>query len=539
MFYYDPKATTFKNINKFSYEFYSDISINMLKYHNDSAAALRVLDAITSASRELMDDLPYTSIFNLRMKNFRQIDRLHKFYLENVPNIDMEKNEESLICYSTLLGYSKFTNDSYQLQHVEEKTEFLRHSYPCDVFFIKNVDVAPPRLVSLPPNVDTDIKLKINNSSITIRPVGPLSENTTLSPEEVVVIIKGINIQGDMVEENIYISMWMDYPTREEWVYIKSMSVINSSVTFDVMLFPYVNGQSVFWDQVYVDREEFDRWESIVTFNKVTRELEFRYINDLAITFPTPTQLFKKVSVFGIPDNDTIGDYFIDQDNGLFYIVTTNGRLYCYPFIIPKATSNILDSKKTLYQSCRIEYFEDSENNKFTFDIFPTAKTNDIDVLDIYVNGEILHEGLVIDLIREKLIDNRVDLMFEDLFADGDECLVEFKTSGVEDSVYPVFLKKPQLLPIFSKNINVPLVYADTPEEYSTPVDSSTSIEYPASVAGSGINTDSVILCKLSRYGGIIVNGKLAQEVFDTFFYNEEDGSIITHDSITGVKVDE
>jgi len=315
------------------------------------------------------------------------------------------------------------------------------------------------------------------------------------------------------------------------------LKVLDSYISFDIILYPFISGQQVFWNEIVTDREEFDRRNAIVRFNVQTKSLEYSIIYDDTIEFPTPTDVIKIVKVDKIPTNESIIDYFIDQQNGLFYVATKQ-RIYCYPFIIPQALNKTLDINKTIYQACRIDYIEDDVNEKFIFDVFPTAKANGIDSLDIYLNGEMWQDGLMIDLFREKLIDNRIDIPFNDLFSKSDDCLIEFKTFGSDDSTFSVYVIKPMIKPLYIKRLNAIDKYNDTFNDalYTTPNESSTSVKYPTSKITTGLVLDnSSNIYKLSKHSNIVIDGFLITEVFKTFCYSNEDYSIITHDSITHI----
>lgn len=537
MFFYYPTAITYKNINKFSYETYTNIGINLLKYNNDSSAVVRVLDALNSATRETLDDLPYSMMLNVADKSYKQIDRLNKFFIDYIQGINIERTEESVFCDTPIIGYSKYTDTEYTLEYVADKNDFVRHSYPCDCFLAHSVPHVDPIIITLTPNLWKDINQVVNSSSITIKPIGPMDSTTKNLSNYITIRIEGINTRNEFVTEDINIDTWTEYMSDREFIFIKRMKVLNSYISYDIIFYPFLNGKETIWNQIVTDREEFDRHNAIVKFNYLTKSIDFEIVHDESVSFPVPTELTKSIMLSGMDDHETVYDYFIDQSNGLFYTITSLNRLFCYPFIIPKAVNNTIDDQKTLYQSCKIDYFEDAINQKFVFDIFPTSKANNIDTLDIYINNRLWADGLILDLFREKLIDNRMDIPFFELFKDSDSCMIEFRSYGFEDSSFFVYVIKPQITPLYIKDLTSIASYNNAYDpSYSLPDDTSTMNGYPASVSsGLALSSNSHIY-KLSKYGNIIIDGKLITDVFKTFYYASDDSSIITQDTITAIK---
>ncbi len=246
---------------------------------------------------------------------------------------------------------------------------------------------------------------------------------------------------------------------------------------------------------------------------------------------------------------------------GIATTVTTEGvsnNLFCYPLWIPCTYTKQLDELKTPYQAMRIEYIEDCQNEVFTFWVYPSSKTNDIELMTIYINGVVYQEDILLELLREEIQTNRFDIPFAEIFKDGETALLEFKSYGQAESISPVWLDRTKLKSLYCKTVIGTEPFKSEPAQvnFVTPSISSTIQSYRAHGAyaygegkyGGLTDTDRVFgyggyfnkntkkLFKLSNIGNILVDGIKIVNVFDTFFYDEDSKLIITSDTITHIK---
>jgi hypothetical protein len=313
----------------------------------------------------------------------------------------------------------------------------------------------------------------------------------------------------------------------------------------DITIYPFINGKVIEWDESIVTREEFDVYDAVVSFDKTNRNLIFSTLLNLSIDIPTPTEEYKLIEISGIGEGETIIDWFIDKDNGLFYILT-DIKLYCYPFIIPqKDCGAFLDTEKTEEQAVRIDYF-DNHVDGYDFYIFPTSKTNDVDLMDIilydenYENPDTFQQDIILDLIRENLSTNKITIPYTDLWRNNDtHCYLTFNVYGDKDATFVIHISRPIIYPLYSKELSTIPQFADSNDtDIYLPDDSSTLVEYQDYLSNNSetitIDNSSRIF-RLSKYGNLLINGYIVEHIFNTFYYNENENVVITHDSITKI----
>ena len=219
---------------------------------------------------------------------------------------------------------------------------------------------------------------------------------------------------------------------------------------------------------------------------------------------------------------------------------TKMGKLYCYPLIIPNShrMKEDIDNLKTEYQSIKINYYEDSIKEQFIFYIFPSTRTNDVEELAIYINGSLYEDGIILDMIRNNISTNRYIIPFKDcLTADGDG-LVEFRTTGERYSVTPIYVHSKKLTPLFIRDLGTLKSYTDTQEtDYISPYKTGVFKEYKETPVTAGLGaTRQDRLFKLSGDSNIYISGYSATPVYNTFYIDEANKTIVTHNTITAIR---
>jgi hypothetical protein len=173
---------------------------------------------------------------------------------------------------------------------------------------------------------------------------------------------------------------------------------------------------------------------------------------------------------------------------------------------------------------------------------------------------------MLLDLMRENIETNRLEIPFSDLFAPGiDSCIVEFSTYGTQESVLPIYLYRPTLAPLYVKKINdILFSWVNPTIDTLLPMKTSSVSDYPLYDAGGlgfgqggfggfidgvsivpssigGIvldNISDVSIYKVSTLGNVLVDGAKLINVFDTFYYDSLSGMAITSDTITHLSAD-
>jgi hypothetical protein len=537
MLIYPHKATTVKTIDSFTYNMYLDIFINTLKYNNDSSSALRFLGAAIDTSQDILEDLVYKPRFNIREIDFLTIDRFNGFRLDNIPNVILTKDQTDTICNNSLIGFSEFTQSEYILKEIPNNTDFVRHSFPCDCFFEKLVTIGEKESFVLYPNIRTTIDKTVNKSSITIRPYSGLNSISMIS-NTVTITIEGFGLTGERIKEDISINSYIDYKSKGQFTSIETIRMIGSMSSVSIFVFPYINGEYEKWDNDIIEREMFEIFPTFMTVDMPNKNLIFNIVKDNKTEFPIHNEQFKIVPL-SIGGEEDINSYFIDRSNKLLYITTSIARLYCFPLIIPIKYSNKLDSLKTFYQSVNIEYNDDCIAKEYSFYIFPSSKTNDIESMSIFINGEEYQSDLLLDLYRSNIETNRIVIPYRDIFIDTDEAIIEFKTYGLDYCNCPIYVCNPTLEHLYIKDLTTIPVFGqpENASSFSTSYITSRNTNYLQTLTGD-IGINDFTLTKLSTKANILLNGYEIINIFDTFNYDEFTNTIITSDTITNIRSD-
>lgn len=534
MLEYPIEAITVKTINKFTYNMYLDIYANMLKYQNDSSATLRMLSSFIDTSQDVLEDFLYKPRFNFTDLDFTTIDRFNGFVLDKIPLVNLNRNENTIYCNS-IYGFSKYTGETYELEYVKNNADFVRHSYPCDCFFGEEISSNGLELISLPPNFETNIDIKVLNSVITITPYSGFSK-TNLIDSSITIRLKGIDMTGREVEEDIEINILKDYKSNYEYAFITSCIAIGSTAAVQIVIYPYLKGEFERWDNEIIDRETFEQYDSMITIDRLNKNLLFHIIRDNKTNYPIPFEPFKVIE-FNIPLEETIWQHYIDTSNKLVYLITSAKKLYCFPLIIPTKYNNTLDDIKTEYQSIRVEYYEDSVDKQFTFYIFPSHKTNDIETMSIFINNQEYESDMLLDLYRENIETNRIIIPYDTLFTSTDDALVEFRTYGVAECICPVYLSNPKIDSLYIKDLTNINLFTEAPSGgmFVNSNITNRNIDYKEYITGDFDINYQCSIFKVSSIGNILINGYKIINVFKTFYYDEQSNTILTADTITNL----
>lgn len=533
MLAYPTIAKTAKTIDKFTFNMYLSISVNMLKYNNDSSASLRLLSSLVDTSQSALEDLAYKPRFKMDGLDFISIDRLNSFPVSNIPNIEISKVGD-IYTLGGLIGTSRYADASFALKYVKNIDDFVRHSLPRDMFFGEQIFSDGYQLLELPPHKKTNVGMIVENSTVTLRPYEGFFASTMYNNNSATIRLIGISATGLEVEEDIEITSNIDFKSNLEYSYITSAIAIGSTATLKVVLYPYNTGEYVYWNNDIVDRESSDLYACLLSVDQDAKQLVFNAEKNYGVGFPAQIEPYK------IVDLDVSGEiinHYIDAPNSLLYVVA-NTTLYCFPLIIPTKYNNTIDFIKTKYQSITVEYTEDSLNREYTFYVFPVSRTNDVESLSIYINGieHLEYSNVLLDLIRDNIETNRFVLSFDELFNGTDNALVEFRTYGIEECICPIYVTNMKLVPLYTKDLtNIPVFAAESNAGKPSPFQSCT-IKYKEYLSGDlAIDANNCTLMKISSCANILLNGNKIINVFDTFTFNEADMTIVTSDTITNI----
>ena len=330
---YPEQAVTYKNINRFTYDLYLDVSINMLKYNNDSSFNFRYLDALIDSSQDIVYNIPHKIQFNLERIDISQIDLLHYFSYSNLTNVITTSNGDTDLDY--IEGYSKYTNQQYLMYEVKTFDEFTKYSYPVDLFIDDQIQqTLTPFAIELVPGIKNNIDINIKNSLITFRLISVVNINSTnLSNPGIFINIEGFNLNNEYVSEKILIDTYRDYSTFYEYSKITNIWSTNCNIQIVLEVFPFITCHNDYWENIVVEHEDYNAYRSLITFDPDNRKLNFNTVKSGTPEYPNPIDSFKVVTLEGIEDIELIVDYFIDQKEGLFYVLTDAGSEYDYTLI--------------------------------------------------------------------------------------------------------------------------------------------------------------------------------------------------------------
>lgn len=559
MLNYPLKATSTKDFVRFNFSTYNSLSVNMLKYNHDSSATIRFLGAILDALESEMEDLYYLPNFTLTELEFINIDRMNAFVVEQIEEWTAEGTGEK----SYVFGYSRYTDSEYLMYIEEKQTDFVRHSLPVDAFFSDRVLVQAAVTLDLPSNIKTSIGLEVQNSSVSIElDYGFINSNRRDLDEPISLIVTGRDIHNDEISERVEIETVIPHNTMSEFSYIDNILALNTNSNIGVTVHPYLTGEQVVYDKMIVERDSLDEWVTIVSVDTEAKQLVLSLLGTDATKYPLDYEKYKTVDI-NLPVSYEITSFYCDVANKLLYITATDGaepRLYTFPLVIPTSYNNTLDDLKTKTQSIKLEYIEDSVNEKFTFWVHPCSKSNDIELMAIWVDGVLWQEDILLDLLSSNIETNKFDIPFSTLFATGQTSLVEFKAYGnAGETNCPVHLSRQKLNPFYFKDaVNIESFKTGPALNigYIEPIDIITIGDYKEHGAyaygdegyggildggvfayGGGFNKSLSSLFKLSSAGNVMFDGVKIINVFNSFYWDEANNFLVTSDTITHLTV--
>ena len=391
---YPQNALTLKNLSKSNQWLYRSIAVNMLKYNHDSSNVLRLLDGLGSWLYDDFLDVNYQ--FNLGLNNvdFTTIDRINKFTIASVPNSSYNANSDVLTFTDIIYGYSKYTNNIYQLYNSNILSDMVRYSFPCDVFLEKTpVQYSDVQKIELSPNVRNNINMYVCGSQITVSIETPSFQLAYgVDPVELafgtaaMFEIRGYNRYNEEVSEYLVLEDIWSLVSENVYSKVESIMCIGLMGNITVTVSPYIKHNAVLWDDLYIEREEFDEYLTWCWINTDNNRLSFStVINDN--TYLPKYDLLDQYR-FNIGSTEMISDYILDQANQVITlvaqdIVTKENFLYEFPLIIPLNRDLYGTLKNTQEQYIKVSYLRDALNQQFKLYIYPSEKQNNIDSLTI------------------------------------------------------------------------------------------------------------------------------------------------------------
>ena len=529
---YPQNALTLKNMSKSNQWLYRSIAINMLKYNHDSSNTLRLLDGLGSWLYDDFLDVNYQ--FNLGLNNvdFTTIDRINKFTVASLPNSSYNVNSDTLTFSDILYGYSKYTNNTYPLYNSNILSDMVRYSFPCDAFLEKTpLQYSNPQKIELLPNVRNNINMYVCDSQITVSLETPSFQLAYgVDPVELefgtatMFEIRGYNRYNEQVSEYIVLEDIWSLVSENVYSKIESVMCIGFKNNVTVTVSPYIKHNAILWDDLYIEREEFDEYLTWCWINTDSNRLSFStVINDN--TYLPKYDLLDQYR-FNIGNTEMISDYLLDQANQIITLITQDIRthenfLYEFPLVIPLNRDLYGTLNNTQEQYVKVSYLRDALNQQFKLYIYPSEKQNNIDSLTItskkildmsnyigpwtsgntYNIGDIvlkndyyyicskansssifrtiglntewvpqvvtIIDNMLLDLITYNIETNLITLNFSDLFPFNEQNILTITTSGNASGSCQVVLQDP----ILKYTVRKPLLDLFTYSMPSTPAE--------------------------------------------------------------------
>ena len=544
--YYKSLALTKRNINKFSFLANMGIGVNMLKYLNDSSVVYRLLQGASVELENTYNDIYHNIRFDYNKIPNNSIDAVNMYDLKL-----SSVYENDVVYLTSMYGYSKYTGNIYKLLGIQNEKEFTRCSYPCDIIFTESASgyhSFQEEELFLKEGLDNNINKVINNTRITIRPSDGFSRSRLSYVDDIMYIkITGYDTSNKRVEETISVEEYIDYKSEYTYSLIEKITSIGNKSTISIILYPYILGEVEVWRNKIIDREYADEYKAIATVD--IQEKKLMFLRKLANQNGYPDTYDLEVGIdLEIENNETIYNYFIDSDDELLYLTTSANKLYCFPLIIPNQFDTNIDKLKTQKQAIKVSYINDEPNRQYIFTIQPIGKTNDVELLNIFINDVLYEQDILLDLYREGIEDNIIRISYDNLFS-NEESIIQFETTGSNSTSLPIYLFKHTLAPLFTKSLNSITQYKDNNiSTYSTDISSSTYFLdnfinttrpiYRNPLVSNITITEDTVLKKISNSKNLIIGDYIISPVYNSFYFNKTDNCIVTHDSITGIRLD-
>jgi hypothetical protein len=432
-----------------------------------------------------------------------------------------------------IVGYSKYSTKTYTLKQVNENNDFINFSLPCDCFTTKTKEIQTSTEVTLTPYVPSIINKKINSSALTILFISTLDPSyLDTFNSSVAIEIVGINTLNEEVTETFAFFIDEEITTSYEYLYLRQISILGAYSPISIVVYPFILKHSIVWENSLVDRIELDAYLATVKVDTTNKDLVFSRVMQSNIDYPWYQDPVKKLRLSGT-GTEAIVDYYFEEEKRLLYVVTDASKLYVYHLIIPKEYTDTLDNLKEGRQLLNIEYVENSIEETYTFRLFPNTETADVDLIDVYINDEVYQRNIIIDMLMYSTETNKVEIPFSSLFANGNIATVKFVSFGEETSVMPVFVDNNPLTPLYLKTLTDITQYTE-PTNLVLSADSSSLEDYPIVTQAITVTQNSFFY-KEKRSGNIFIDGCELKHIYDTFYFNEADGTIITSDTITAL----
>ncbi len=505
------------------------------------------------------------------------IDRLNAFYWPQIKGFIIDENGDT----NCLFGYSRYTDKTYMLERIDKQSDFVRHSMPADSFFSGSAFPGTSEIITLSPYVKNATVYEIKNTQVTLYPYQGFIQFNLEGRDPAKVVIHGVDIRGNATTEEISFVASMNYVTDTEWKLITGFVLYGMAASADIIFYPYIAGDIALSSDLIITRQHLEPGPCILTVDKAKKDLVFNILRENYAEYPLKFDIIKTVPL-GMKADHSILSYYIDESNKLVYaihgklgiatietietVIYTEHTFSCYPLIIPTTPNNTLDAERTSYQAVSIEYEEDCIAEVWDMWIFPTSKTNDVETLNISINGEEYISGMLLELLRYDIQTNRITIPFADIYTDElSSALVEIETYGAERSYIAFTLDRTILQPLYNKDLDNYLKgFKKTPDDidnWSLPIVSSTNVPYkggdligwgegkyggltetlPEKPVGFGgamdINyLDHYEMYRLSSTANVAVNGQKIVNIFNSFYADEASKYIISSDTITHIK---
>lgn len=393
MFIYNHKAVTLKNIDKFVFDTYEMMSVNLLKLNNDSSITFRLLNSIAFEMNSYYMDIPYGLNISSVDLDLMVIDRVNRYNYTKLHEIKFDPYSYNYTMDKDITGYSYYTKQQYILKLANVYSDFTRHSLPCDFFILDNAAIINKYTLSLTPGVDnktSPVPFKVSNSQITVHVTTDLHASAVEFDGLPTVTIFGVDIEGKEVSEKLAIANIPIAYSKNCYIYIYNIVLSGTSESCVIDLYTYK--KKLFGNWNYQWRERPDMYQLYVgsTIDMANKTLVFGEI--ISLLGDTVTRELDPVAIvpIDIPESYIILDYYIDDTNELIYLIaqdtvniTNSQRLLCLPYILPYRYDLQGKLRKTNNQHVKVLYENNILNQEFIVTTDPVLTINGIEECEI------------------------------------------------------------------------------------------------------------------------------------------------------------
>jgi hypothetical protein len=411
--------------------------------------------------------------------------------------------------------------------------------------------------------------------------------------------ITGIDANYNNIKETLFITNDYDLVTKNEYVEISSIVVVGLTKGITIKLLPYIKSRIAKLDYTYIDREDFTPLTAVFSLDTIANKLNISRLNDTSYfpAQLESYESFDLDEISTHTINDYIFDnnnrmlYVISSDTNNDKFITA------YPLIAPYSMTNLGKLQSSEIQTIKVEYTKSTLDRKYFLIIFPSQKIHGVEYMDISIlhpykaarglwkesviysigdlvifNGEpficlvehisssvfninnftmqrvYLIQDFLLDLISFGVETNRFEIDFDILFELDCESIINIETRGTESCILQILAQNHKLAPIVSKPMAEMFIYNNKSD-----LSSDTSIIYAIENQtiklltdklnnynyqnNSAINIQSTDfhLYSITSNEGIGINNYNIVNVFDTFYMDWDNRTIITSDTITHV----